>query len=536
MSSSSVITLLGVLALATACGGAATRPVSDAPSSFAAFQAREARDGVTLESEACGESCQALRQELRYAVYVGKEIYCYWDMKSAETGIDYDALAAELEASITDATDLPAYYLLLSRWAAAFHDGHVNVYPPEDYNQLKLFEAPLSVMVQAAGTDHERVLIASAEPLSGALPGDEILAVNGKPIAEAMDDLERIRSGSTPRMRRSRASLLVHAIGAQNGAQDLDLRVRRGDAELDLAVYREAKIEPPAAPATTPDTTATDSVKVMVLPGGVGYLRLDTMYAEGLEGVVTQALDRLMATKGLIIDVRRNGGGDLPPGNLVISRLADKPVTRLQRSTRLSNFILNQRPHDFLLPTTDADPGYVAWAPHVVEPDAALAYHGKPVVMLTGPRCFSACDTFAAGIRSNGLAYVIGEGTGGGTGSPLGFDLPVSGLTFRYSVVRGKTAEGDFIESHGTLPDLVVEADADTILGKADNQLDAAYAHVLAALGQASDAPATSVAASVLDRVGSAFAPDAQIEGGSRLGAELRQQTRDAVNDEYRAP
>ena len=93
--------------------------------------------------------------------------------------------------------------------------------------------------------------------------------------------------------------------------------------------------------------------------------------------LLAQAMDRFYDTDALIIDLRKNGGGDLSGEfSELKSRLAE-PATGKRYS--------------------------------------------KPVVFLTSNFCFSACGTFISAAKENKLATIIGESTSGGTGNPILF-------------------------------------------------------------------------------------------------------------------
>jgi C-terminal processing protease CtpA/Prc len=145
--------------------------------------------------------------------------------------------------------------------------------------------------------------------------------------------------------------------------------------------------------------------------------------------------------------------------------------------------------------TPDATGEFSLWHDLIVQPKPDSRY-AKPVVALISPACFSACDTFSAALHGNHLATFVGEATGGGTGTPLVFDLPVSPLSFRYSVIRGQTPEGHLIEGNGTAPDVAIEPRLEDRVSGRDSQLAKAI-EVLHSLAGVAPAPAPAGAESV---------------------------------------
>jgi C-terminal processing protease CtpA/Prc len=427
------------------------------------------------------------RQEFRFVVYVGKTIYCYWPEKTSLTGTDYDKLAAELEAEIVSSTSLPQYYRILTQWAAAFQDGHVNANVGEKFNETERFTLPIKLGMVGAGSGHEKIFVTqTVGNVEGLLVGDEIFGINNKPIPQIVREIGAKRSGSTVRMRhRNTLSAITTVYGSDMAGERLEFSVRRDGRAWTVPMFRISDVRPDVEEdegAEPTDEEAIDSVTAIILSGNIGYLRLDTFSAPMLTKVISDAMDRLVNTRGLIIDVRFNGGGSLSPGDEVLSRLTASEITRYEVSEKLGEFMAHARPSTFFLDKLPEDPSFAAWHPNSVKPKPEKNYLNKPVVVLTGPYCFSACDTFVAAIKSHKLATIIGEGTAGGTGTPLSFTLPNSELKFRYSVVRGRTVQGLPIEGEGTIPDIYIERDKDSLLGKRDNQVKAAYDHIVRSL------------------------------------------------------
>jgi C-terminal processing protease CtpA/Prc len=470
----------------------AAAPAPSASSSPAPASSPDPSSPDAPEDPDCGAGCRDLRTEFRYVVYVGKQVYCYWDEKKADTGADFDALASKLEHSITDETTDTDYFKVLRRWAASFHDGHVNALPRQDLSDIATYSAPVRTELLAPGTDHEKLVVVTAPtgptpgdfaPTTAIQPGDEITSVDGVPVAEAIDARTLDASGSTPRMRRWAAGRkLVDALGPVDGAKPLQLNLLRDGMPSSVTLYRVVPLSTHPTDAPTTEPTGIDLIRAAVLPGEIGYLRIDGFDGTQDQHLLDEAMDRLVTTRGLILDLRRNGGGD-QSGDAILSRLATNAITRYQASERMADFTMAARPEMFMLQWT---PGtlFADWhALTVTTAIPARRYDGKPAVALTSANCFSACDTFASALKVNQLATIMGEATGGGTGTPLVFDLPVSHHRFRYSTTRGRTATGGAIEGVGTQPDYVLEPTPADRATSNDSQLTRALQFLATKLG-----------------------------------------------------
>ncbi|HKG92046.1 MAG TPA: S41 family peptidase, partial [Gemmatimonadaceae bacterium] len=62
-----------------------------------------------------------------------------------------------------------------------------------------------------------------------------------------------------------------------------------------------------------------------LLPGNIGYLRIDTFGSDSVSYHVRRAMTRLKDTDGLIVDLRYNGGGNTNLG--LLAMLVDTAVT-----------------------------------------------------------------------------------------------------------------------------------------------------------------------------------------------------------------
>jgi C-terminal processing protease CtpA/Prc len=189
--------------------------------------------------------------------------------------------------------------------------------------------------------------------------------------------------------------------------------------------------------------------------GDVGYI----YYGSFVRPIAAKDLDyvftRFKNTKGLIIDIRSNEGGNPANGFAILERIIRERTYLYQHA-----FKSGPSPADFeLFRQIHLDP-----APGKVR------YEGK-VVVLTNRRCYSAANYFAAMCRSAGI-LLVGDQTGGGGGVPAGSELP-NGFHVNYSASVCLLPNGYNIED-GISPDVPVamqQADenqgVDTIIERA---------------------------------------------------------------------
>ena len=124
-------------------------------------------------------------------------------------------------------------------------------------------------------------------------------------------------------------------------------------------------------------------------------------------------MDRILRAKGLIIDVRENGGGNRGNGSAIISRLID--------ATLQSDTLIRYRAQTYKPSERAERRSATEWYQSEVgpiEPSATRHYLG-PVVALIGPKTGSAAEGFMVDLAASKRAKLIGMPTNGSTGQTL---------------------------------------------------------------------------------------------------------------------
>ncbi len=425
-------------------------------------------------NEECNQRCVDLKKEFRYIIYVGEKMYCYWDEKQKAYNINFKSLATEYENQISGKTSDADYLFLLYRWASNFRDGHVGPMLKTDLSEIEFYNPSIRFEVLNPDSERETLIVAQVgDDVSLLKVGFEVDTIQGIPWRELALEAEAYTLGSTQRMRRRQVgNLIFRALLNKEGPKPINIRAHSPYKTVDESVARSLTFYVPS-PAPISVDTGIANIKSAILDKNLGYLRVDGFSGSNINQLFEQAMDRLASASGLLIDLRKNGGGDLS-GNVILERLiSENRIRYLQKAIR-SDFLFGLRPEvnvDFNFLEAQI---FSEFRPIELK-KSKKAQFVKPVVLLTSSFCFSACDTFASAFRQNELGLIVGESTGGGTGTPQVFELPVSGHRFRYSVIQGFTAiSKEYIEGVGTMVDQKIEVTVAERLEKKDRQLESA--------------------------------------------------------------
>jgi len=316
----------------------------------------------------------------------------YWDPKLR--GVDWRAALTTYRPQALAAHDNRTLYEVIGRMLDKIGDSHVYVDNPMPASATATAGADASVGIVSVIEDGAwRVLSVDASSpaaKAGVLEGWQLLSVDGR-IPE--------RDDPPPLAGQIQKLAFLDGTGVRH---DLALQAER------LAPYRP--------------------VAVRRLAGNVLLLRIDGFYP-GVDRWVFRQLASAPAPRGVILDLRENGGGDAAVTARVAGAFYAKPRLMLVRTGR------------------DAGRDEVLAAGN-------RAYSG-PLVVLVGRRSASAAEVLAALIGSSGRGTTVGERTAGELTGAEHYRLPDGGqLSVATSDVR--MPNGLRIEGVGYLPEITV--------------------------------------------------------------------------------
>jgi len=195
-----------------------------------------------------------------------------------------------------------------------------------------------------------------------------------------------------------------------------------------------------------------------VLPESIGYIRCPSLSDKFNRNNLDNAMAKFNGVKGVIIDVRNNGGGLVTEAYMLASRFV-----REKTHVGYVRYKSGKGHNDFS--------DYFA---RYVEPDGTNPFHGK-VVVVTNRKVYSAANLFVSIMSVLPQVCIMGDNTGGGGGVPTSAEL-YNGWTVKISTNPVFDIEKRSIES-GVKPDYFIELGKDA---QKDHIIETAKAWILA--------------------------------------------------------
>jgi len=350
--------------------------------------------------------------------------------------LDFDSLYLAYLPKVKESKSTIDYYKVMAQFCAQLRDGHTNVNPPEElYNQV--YSRPL---LRTRLIEDKVIVIDVFDPAlkqQAIKVGQEVLTVNGMPVkAYAAKYVTPYQSASTPQDQKVRAFEYALFTGDLNEEIKLELKEASG-RQTTQTIKR-------VTPESRSAYIKSSPFEYKMLKGNIAYVALNAFDTDSAAKAFAKHYPEISKADGIIFDVRNNGGGNSSVGWDILSYL-------VKESSLINKWY-----------TREYKPSYRAWrntqnvfgGGNTLRPNTKFHYD-KPVVVLTGPKTFSAAEDFAAAFKSVKRGQVIGMASGGSSGQPLMISLP-GNLSARICTKRDQLPDGTDFVGVGILPDVEV--------------------------------------------------------------------------------
>ncbi len=368
----------------------------------------------------------------------------YYDREFSElpTGLTWDAQRSKFRALAAETNSGPELYAVLRRMIGSLGDPHTRVFAPaekSDWWRPRFVTIGLSVKEIAGLPTVIQVERGSAMQRAGIVAGDIIEAVNGQPALSLVQ--KRLNEGVAPGLpQRARAfgtlfdgppdSLVeVRWKGKDGKSKSAQFKRYWRQRDLGLRVRRESDF---------------------------AIVEIDAFTREISHNFVLALREKLMNVRGIVLDLRSNGGGDA-------EAMTDVASVFLGSGLNLGRFI----------DRSGTSFGLITRRKSALIPDR-LAQTKVPLIVLSSDRTSSAAEIFIAGLKASSRATIIGTQT---CGCVLAIrtrhELPDGGL-LDISEMDYQTAAGVRLERNGIKPDTTVLIERNDLYSGYDRAMESA--------------------------------------------------------------
>lgn len=208
------------------------------------------------------------------------------------------------------------------------------------------------------------------------------------------------------------------------------------------------------------DFKLTNGIKYTELSDSIGYIYVNSFSSGFNINNLSLMLLGLKNTKGIILDIRNNGGGMITAAEKLARCFTDKKVHcgYMQHKTGPGHNDFSEPEKIFLEPSEG-----VIWL--------------RPVVVLTNRSVYSAANHFVMLMKELPHTTIMGDKTGGGCGMPFTTTLP-NGWSVRFSACPTLDASGKDTE-FGIDPDIPVQITSEDWNSGYDTMIERAKKHIL---------------------------------------------------------
>ncbi len=166
------------------------------------------------------------------------------------------------------------------------------------------------------------------------------------------------------------------------------------------------------------DYFSTTGISYKMLTEDIAYMYYPSFSSGISETNLDYILTLLKDSKGLIIDVRNNGGGLLTNVGVLVGRFITEE--------RIGGYIRHKTGPE---PDAFSEPYPIKYKP---ASEWRVKYLDKPIMVLTNRSCYSAANDFVSVMKTLPNVRIVGARTGGGGGLPFSSELP-NGWAIRFS-------------------------------------------------------------------------------------------------------
>ena len=385
--------------------------------------------------------------------------------------LDWQYVLMDYLPKVKNANSNLEYYRVLQEMCALLHDGHTNIYLPEELQ--KLLGTPA---VTITSIKDSLYVTNTAVELSESVPlGSRLMSVYHVPVEKYIEGYIRpYISSSTDHIRRNTEA---RDVLKGNKTDSVWVEIKTPEGKLKQLTLSRNPINVEWAIPIDPWELST-----FKRYGDVAYVSLNSFDTHKIVEEFEGYLDSIQIAKALILDLRKNQGGNSWNGYNILRHLTDKAIITSKWKTREHRpafkawgaFVDEEFEHlgswDRETLASYKDDYWFESGPDTIAPrnDGLVIL---PTVVLMGNNTASAAEDFLVAADPLENIVTMGEYSYGSTGQPMFIRLPGGGKA-RICTKRDTYADGREFVGYGVQPDLWVPTTLEDILTGEDSVLN----------------------------------------------------------------
>jgi carboxyl-terminal processing protease len=369
-------------------------------------------------------------------------------------GVDWQAVRQRYRPLALNSANDEIFWKTLDDMTAELGDAHTRVMSSKNFAWYKKNQVQ-SLGLDLREVDGEMVVAGvhflSEAALLGVRLGQKLISVDGKPVASWWQEQRaKGRKSSTERATLKSIVALFNRGDPEHPQQQVRLSLERADKTVFEVTLQRAPLESRAG------------VRAWKLTSGYGYLRL-TGFDYGLRNAVLVEMEKIRDTRGMVLDLRGNGGGASLLAQFMAAQWVEGKVAAGRTITRTG------KPIGMAL-------GLLGQQKLELEIEGVEQPYRAPLVILLDSDSASASELLSATLQGLGRAKIVGDISCGCLLGYLGLANVPGGGALAYSEVDFAMVDGKRIEGVGVVPDLMVKPTRQDLFSGHDVQLEAALA------------------------------------------------------------
>ena len=368
------------------------------------------------------------------------------------------------------------YYRLLQKFCALLKDGHTNISFPPTFQNIMFNSMFGSYRIGLKNVNNKAIVSWTNYSKRNEVPvGSEIIEINNLPTELFIkDSVSPYISASTDYIIKDE-SIRNLFLGLEGTSYKLKIKKPSGQTFiLNLTHSKTTEIE------IYPKIENKPLLDFKWYENKIAYVSLNSFEDQKIDTLFKNILPQLYQARGLVIDLRYNGGGSTNIGEQIIQYLTNGNVLQHSRNFTREHIASFKAWGEGLVPADTINNSWnskcfiynhdMGIYPFDYSPDTINLKEKRiviPTTLLIGHGTASAAEDFLIMADNQKHIIKIGERSYGSTGQPFAFDMPSGGIA-RICTKKDTYPNGKEFVGIGVIPDISVIPSVEDLINRTD--------------------------------------------------------------------